>query len=185
MEDPQVFELPQELIWKMLYYLPPKDVVHFCVTHRGAAQIICHNNDFWFEKIMRDFGDMYEIKREDIPVENRIETYKAYWAKEKFYWLTDDIKRWREFSNIEVSYRTPPIPPTPPAIYPPPSSFGVERRRRNANIKLAKMRYRQHRSKYNQYQIYLRRYERDPTFIEKLEANAEPLRALITGLTSA
>ncbi len=79
MDDPQVFELPQELIWKMLYYLPPKDAVHFCLTHRGAAQIICKNNDFWFEKIMRDFGDVYEIKREDIPMENRVETYKSYW----------------------------------------------------------------------------------------------------------
>ncbi len=71
------FELPQELIWKMLYHLPPKDVVQVCLTHRGAANIICKNNDFWFEKIMRDFGDVYEI--EDIPVENRLETYKAYW----------------------------------------------------------------------------------------------------------
>ena len=86
MDDPQVhgsgttfFELPQELIWEMLYHLPPKDVVHFCLTHRSAANIICKNNDFWFEKIMRDFGDVYEIKREDIPVKNRLETYKSYW----------------------------------------------------------------------------------------------------------
>ncbi len=73
------FELPQELIWKMLYYLTPKDVVQVCLTHRSAENIICKNNDFWFEKIMRDFGDVYEIKRENIPVENRLETYKSYW----------------------------------------------------------------------------------------------------------
>ncbi len=91
MEDPEVhgirasetpfFDLPQELIWKMLYYLPPKDAVHFCLTHRGAAQIICHNNNFWFEKIWRDFGDAFELNMEDIPVENRIETYKKYWKE--------------------------------------------------------------------------------------------------------
>ncbi len=84
MEDPKAlenpfFELPQELIWKMLYHLPPKDAVHFCFTHRGAAQIICHDNNFWFEKIMRDFGKIYEIKREDIPVKDRYGTYKSYW----------------------------------------------------------------------------------------------------------
>ena len=90
MEDPKVhgsktssettfFELPQELIWKMLYHLPPKDVVHFCLTHLAAANIICKNNDFWFEKIMKDFGDTFQIEREDIPVTDRVGTYKSYW----------------------------------------------------------------------------------------------------------
>ncbi len=85
MEDPKettFFELPQELIWKMLYYLPPRDTLHFCETYSGAA-IICKDNYFWLEKIWRDFGDVYEIQREDIPVENRLGTYKAYWKDAK------------------------------------------------------------------------------------------------------
>ncbi len=84
MEDPKetpFFDLPQEVIWKMLYYLPPRDVLHFCLTHRKAANIICKNNDFWFEKIMKDFGVAFELNSEDIPVENRIETYKKYWKE--------------------------------------------------------------------------------------------------------
>ena len=99
-----------------------------------------------------------------------------------FNGLTRAIKQWREFANTEVSYRTPPIPPTRPTIYPPPSSFGGVPLSRNASIKLAKARYRQHRIKYKRYQRYIKEYEQDPTFIEKLEANAERLRAKVTAL---
>ncbi len=90
MEDPKVardrasettfFDLPQELIWKMLYYLPPRDTVHFCETYRGAA-IICQDNYFWLQKIRRDFGVVFEreLTVKGIPAENRVETYKQYW----------------------------------------------------------------------------------------------------------
>ena len=82
MEETQFFDLPQELIWKMLYYLPPKDTVHFCETYSGAA-IICRDNYFWLKKIRKDFGVVFEreLAEKGIPAENRVETYQQYWKE--------------------------------------------------------------------------------------------------------
>ena len=81
--ETHLFDLPIELIWETLYDLPPKDVLHFCKTHRKAGEI-CQNNDFWAEKIQRDFGKLFDTS--SIPTENRLETYKTFWkeAQEKF-----------------------------------------------------------------------------------------------------
>ncbi len=78
--ETQLFDLPIELIWETLYNLPPRDALHFCSTHRKAGEI-CRNNDFWSQKIQRDFGELFDTS--SIPTENRIETYKQYWSEAK------------------------------------------------------------------------------------------------------
>ena len=82
--ETELFDLPIELIWETLYDLPPKDVLHFCKTHWKAKEKICQNDDFWFGKIQRDFGELFDTS--SIPTKNRLETYKLFWkeAQEKF-----------------------------------------------------------------------------------------------------
>ncbi len=88
-----------------------------------------------------------------------------------FNGLTCAIRLWHRIANTDGRYHTPPTWP----------------------IGSCKSGYREHRIQYEQYQKYLKEYKRDPTFIEKLEANAELLRAKcyaqgsrarVTGLTS-
>nr|QBK91992.1 MAG: ankyrin repeat protein [Pithovirus LCPAC304] len=81
--ETELFDLPIELIWETLYNLPPRDALHFCLTHRKAGEI-CKNNDFWTQKIQRDFGELFDTS--SIPTENRLETYKSFWkeAQAKF-----------------------------------------------------------------------------------------------------
>ena len=81
--ETQLFDLPIELIWETLYNLPPKDALHFCLTHRKAGKI-CRNDDFWAQKIQRDFEGVFETS--SIPIGTRFETYKEYWnnARERF-----------------------------------------------------------------------------------------------------
>nr|QBK92134.1 MAG: ankyrin repeat protein [Pithovirus LCPAC304] len=80
----ELFDLPIEVIWKTLFNLLPKDILQFCATHHRANNIICQNDDFWAQKIQRDFEGMYETS--SIPIGTRFETYKEYWdnARERF-----------------------------------------------------------------------------------------------------
>nr|QBK92135.1 MAG: Rho termination factor, N-terminal domain, F-box domain and Ankyrin repeat protein [Pithovirus LCPAC304] len=86
----ELFDLPKEVIWETLFDLLPKDVLQFCATHRRADTIICQNDDFWAQKIQRDFEGVYETS--SIPIGTRFETYKKYWdnAQERFFPCLDE-----------------------------------------------------------------------------------------------
>ena len=74
----ELVDMPAEMIWEIMYNLPPRDALHVCATQKGAHEI-CQTDAFWKEKIQRDFGELFELS--SIPSENRFETYKQYWKE--------------------------------------------------------------------------------------------------------
>nr|QBK91991.1 MAG: F-box domain and ankyrin repeat protein [Pithovirus LCPAC304] len=75
----ELADMPAEVIWEIMYNLPPRDALHVCATQKGAHEI-CQTDAFWKEKIQRDFGELFDIKI-DIPTGNRLETYKSFWKE--------------------------------------------------------------------------------------------------------
>ena len=76
----ELADMPAEMMWEIMYNLPPRDALHVCATQKGAHEI-CQTDTFWLQKIQRDFGELFELS--SIPSENRLETYKQYWKEAK------------------------------------------------------------------------------------------------------
>lgn len=82
-------QFSRELIWKIAFYMSPKDTLHFCESSTHIKNVLCESEDFWQQKFRYDFPEFWNPNIE--PVDSWKHFYKNFIEKNFLQSLEEEL----------------------------------------------------------------------------------------------